>query len=109
MKAGGCSGFSYEMFFGPMRVKVNAASAERLQGATLNFSDGIQGAGFSVDRLVRFRTVPVTQSCPQARAQSPNGYVSGEPGTWWAERGWIAVVASIQMYSSNWVGSDAWK
>lgn len=42
-------------------------------------------------------------------AQSPNGNVSGDPGTWWEARGWIAVVASIQMYSSNWVGSDAWK
>ena len=62
VKAGGCSGFSYEMFFDPdtnpddqvatfgtVLVKVDAASAEHLTGATLNYSDGIQGAGFSVD------------------------------------------------------------
>jgi iron-sulfur cluster assembly accessory protein len=62
VKAGGCSGFSYEMYFDPdtnaddcvttfgtVPVKVDAASAEHLAGATLNYSDGIQGAGFSVD------------------------------------------------------------
>jgi len=62
VKAGGCSGFSYEMFFDPetnpddnvttfgtVLVKVDAASAEHLIGATLNYSDGIQGAGFSVE------------------------------------------------------------
>ena len=62
VKAGGCSGFSYEMFFDPetnpddnvttfgtVLVKVDAASAEHLTGATLNYSDGIQGAGFSVE------------------------------------------------------------
>lgn len=62
VKAGGCSGFSYEMFFDPetdpddsvttfgtVLVKVDAASAEHLAGATLNYSDGIQGAGFSID------------------------------------------------------------
>jgi iron-sulfur cluster assembly accessory protein len=62
VKAGGCSGFSYEMFFDPetnpddnvttfgtVLVKVDAASAEHLAGAILNYSDGIQGAGFSVE------------------------------------------------------------
>ena len=62
VKAGGCSGFSYEMYFDPdtnaddrvstfgtVVVKVDAASAEHLVGATLQYSDGIQGAGFSVD------------------------------------------------------------
>ena len=62
VKVGGCSGFSYEMFFDPetnpddnvttfgtVLVKVDAASAEHLTGATLNYSDGIQGAGFSVE------------------------------------------------------------
>ena len=62
VKAGGCSGFSYEMFFDPdtnpddsvttfgsVLVKVDAASAEHLTGATLNYNDSIQGAGFSVD------------------------------------------------------------
>jgi iron-sulfur cluster assembly protein/iron-sulfur cluster insertion protein len=62
VRAGGCSGFSYEMFFdtvsnpddhvgvfGPVTVRVDAASAPHLDGATLNYSDGLQGAGFSID------------------------------------------------------------
>ncbi|MGB5756137.1 MAG: iron-sulfur cluster assembly accessory protein [Acidimicrobiales bacterium] len=62
VKAGGCSGFSYEMFFdaetgpddhvavfGPVTVKVAATSAPHLAGATLNYNDGLQGAGFSID------------------------------------------------------------
>jgi iron-sulfur cluster insertion protein len=62
VRAGGCSGFSYEMFFdtesspddhvtvaGPVTVRVDSDSAQHLAGATLNYSDGLQGAGFSID------------------------------------------------------------
>ena len=62
VRAGGCSGFSYEMFFdtetspddhvltfGPVVVRVDSASAPHLVGATLNYRDGLQGAGFSID------------------------------------------------------------
>ena len=62
VRPGGCSGFSYEMFFdtevssddhevtsGTVTVRVDAASAPHLTGATLNYSDGLQGAGFSID------------------------------------------------------------
>lgn len=62
VRAGGCSGFSYEMFFdgdaapddhvavfGPVTVRVDAASVPLLAGATLRYSDGLQGAGFSID------------------------------------------------------------
>lgn len=62
VRAGGCSGFSYEMFFDPetnsddhlavfgaVTVKVDSASIQHLQGATLTYSGGIQGAGFSVE------------------------------------------------------------
>ena len=62
VRAGGCSGFSYEMFFdsetnpddhvityGMVSVKVDEASAQHLTGATLNYSDGLQGGGFTVD------------------------------------------------------------
>lgn len=62
VRAGGCSGFSYEMFFdtvtspddhvaafGSVTVRIDSASAEHLTGATLNYSDGLQGAGFSID------------------------------------------------------------
>ncbi len=62
VRAGGCSGFSYEMFFdsesnpddrvttsGTVTVRVDSESAEHLLGATLNYSDGLEGAGFSID------------------------------------------------------------
>ncbi|MFL6207028.1 MAG: iron-sulfur cluster insertion protein ErpA [Acidimicrobiales bacterium] len=62
VRPGGCSGFSYEMFFDTdvsaddnltdhagVRVVVDASSAELLQGATLDYKDGLQGAGFAID------------------------------------------------------------
>ena len=62
VRPGGCSGFSYEMFFDSdvadddnltdysgVRVVVDASSAELLQGATLDYKDGLQGAGFAID------------------------------------------------------------
>ena len=62
VRPGGCSGFSYEMFFdseanedntaatfGEVRVMVDSSSAMLLQGATLDYSDGLQNAGFSID------------------------------------------------------------
>ena len=62
VRPGGCSGFSYEMFFdsdvvaddtrstfGNVQVVVDASSAMLLDGATLDYSDGLQSAGFSID------------------------------------------------------------
>jgi iron-sulfur cluster assembly protein/iron-sulfur cluster insertion protein len=62
VRPGGCSGFSYEMFFdaefeaddiieefGEVRVVVDPQSAERLRGATLDYKDGLMGAGFAID------------------------------------------------------------
>ncbi len=62
VRPGGCSGFSYEMFFDTdvadddnlvdysgVRVVVDAASVELLQGATLDYKDGLQGAGFAIE------------------------------------------------------------
>ena len=62
VRPGGCSGFSYEMFFdsdvsetdttvsfGAVRVVVDSSSALPLDGATLDYSDGLQSAGFSID------------------------------------------------------------
>ncbi len=62
VRPGGCSGYSYEMFFdsdiahddlvsshGQVRVVVDQASAQLLRGATLEYKDGLQGAGFSID------------------------------------------------------------
>ena len=62
VRPGGCSGFSYEMFFdtdmaadditndaGGFNVVVDPSSAPLLKGATLDFKDGLQGAGFAID------------------------------------------------------------
>jgi iron-sulfur cluster assembly accessory protein len=69
VKPGGCSGYSYEMFFdtelmpddvvrefGTVKVVVDAASAELLTGSTLDFSDGLQGAGFHITNPNATRT-----------------------------------------------------
>lgn len=62
VRPGGCSGFSYEMFFDSevagddltadysgVKVVVDPSSAQLLTGATLDFKDGLQGAGFAID------------------------------------------------------------
>jgi iron-sulfur cluster assembly protein/iron-sulfur cluster insertion protein len=61
VRPGGCSGFSYEMFFdtdvapddlqvenGGVKVVIDPASQEMLKGAMLEYKDGLQGAGFSI-------------------------------------------------------------
>ena len=58
---GGCSGYSYDMFFdsdmaeddilstfGDVKVVVDPASAELIKGSTLDYSDGLNGAGFHI-------------------------------------------------------------
>ena len=62
VRPGGCSGFSYEMYFDTdkaeddveklfdeVRVVVDTSSAELLVGATLDFKDGLNGAGVAID------------------------------------------------------------
>ena len=62
VRPGGCSGFSYEMFFdsetdasdiieeyGEVRVVVDPQSAEMVKGSTLDYKDGLMGAGFAID------------------------------------------------------------
>ena len=69
VRPGGCSGFSYEMFFdseladgdvetayGPVKVVVDPASAQWLEGASLDFNDGLQGAGFAINNPNAQRT-----------------------------------------------------
>jgi iron-sulfur cluster assembly accessory protein len=69
VRPGGCSGFSYEMFFdsdiasddvktsfGAVQVVVDPTSASLLQGSTLDFKDGLQGAGFSINNPNASRT-----------------------------------------------------
>lgn len=63
VRPGGCSGFSYEMFFDGeaasddltstfgegVRVVIDPSSAQLLSGATLDYKDGLQQTGFSID------------------------------------------------------------
>jgi iron-sulfur cluster assembly accessory protein len=61
VKPGGCSGFNYDMYFdsefsgddvvrefGAVKVVVDRESAELLMGSTLDYTDGLQGAGFHI-------------------------------------------------------------
>ena len=70
VRPGGCSGFSYEMFFDSdveeedtvidfngLRVLVDSQSAKRITGATLDYREGLMEAGFSIDNP------NVTRSC----------------------------------------------
>ncbi len=69
VKAGGCSGFQYDMYFDSefaaddvlrdfsgVKVVVDGDSAELLTGATLDFTDGLQGAGFHISNPNATRT-----------------------------------------------------
>lgn len=69
VKPGGCSGFNYDMFFdsefadddivtefGAVKVAVDPASADLLTGSTLDFADGLQGAGFHITNPNATRT-----------------------------------------------------
>ena len=75
VRPGGCSGYSYEMFFdselapedlqtvrGAVRVVVDPASAQLLSGATLDYKDGLQGAGFSINNPNATRSCGCGQS-----------------------------------------------
>jgi iron-sulfur cluster assembly protein/iron-sulfur cluster insertion protein len=75
VRPGGCSGFSYEMFFdgevagddeqatfGQVRVVVDPQSAQLLTGATLDYKDGLQQAGFAITNPNASRTCGCGQS-----------------------------------------------
>ncbi len=75
VRPGGCSGFSYEMFFDTdvadddvklsfdaVKVVVDPSSAGLLSGSTLDFKDGLQGAGFSINNPNASRTCGCGQS-----------------------------------------------
>ena len=47
VRPGGCSGFSYEMFFDSQID--DPQSAEMVKGSTLDYKDGLMGAGFSIN------------------------------------------------------------
>jgi iron-sulfur cluster assembly protein/iron-sulfur cluster insertion protein len=75
VRPGGCSGFSYEMFFDGdlasddvvedfkgVKVAVDPASAPHLKGATLEYKDALQGGGFSINNPNAARTCGCGQS-----------------------------------------------
>ena len=75
VRPGGCSGFSYEMFFDSeletddltldytgVKVVVDPSSAQLLTGATLDYKDGLQGAGFAINNPNAQRTCGCGQS-----------------------------------------------
>ena len=75
VRPGGCSGLSYEMYFdteradddvvreyGEVSVVVDPQSSLYLDGATLDFKDGLQGAGFTINNPNAQRTCGCGQS-----------------------------------------------
>jgi iron-sulfur cluster assembly protein/iron-sulfur cluster insertion protein len=76
VRPGGCSGLSYEMFFDSekapddieqtygegVRVVVDPQSAEYLSGASLDYKDGLQDAGFTINNPNAQRTCGCGQS-----------------------------------------------
>ena len=76
VRPGGCSGFSYDMFFDSaidatdivnetdgVRVVVDSASAAMVGGATIDFRDGgLQGAGFAINNPNEQRSCGCGQS-----------------------------------------------
>ncbi len=76
VRPGGCSGFSYEMFFdgefadddataeytGNVKVVVDPASAQLLEGATLDYKDGLEQSGFAITNPNASRTCGCGQS-----------------------------------------------
>jgi len=75
VRPGGCSGFQYEMFFdgdvapddqkvsfGQVVVLVDPASAQLLEGATLDYKNGLQDSGFHITNPNASRTCGCGQS-----------------------------------------------
>ena len=69
VRPGGCSGFSYEMFFdsefndddkvqeyGDVKLVCDEASAGMLEGATLDYTESIQETGFKINNPNAQRT-----------------------------------------------------
>ena len=70
VRPGGCSGFSYEMYFDAkvddediveefddVRVIVDPQSVDMVKGSTLDYKEGLMGAGFAIENP------NVTHSC----------------------------------------------
>lgn len=76
VRPGGCSGFSYEMYFDDetadddvetsygdvVRVVMDPESSQLLKGATLDYRDGLNQSGFSIKNPNASRTCGCGQS-----------------------------------------------
>jgi iron-sulfur cluster assembly protein/iron-sulfur cluster insertion protein len=75
VRPGGCSGYSYEMFFDSdiadddttaefsgVKVVVDPSSVMLLEGATLDYKDGLQETGFAINNPNAQRTCGCGQS-----------------------------------------------
>src|SRR5690606_32293603 len=77
VRPGGCSGYSYEMYFdgeiatddqqatfgdAGVRVVVDPQSAQLLQGATLDYKNGLEQSGFAITNPNASRTCGCGQS-----------------------------------------------
>lgn len=76
VRPGGCSGFSYEMYFDDavdeladmvsdfdgVKVAVDRQSLSFLDGATVDYADGLQGAGFKINNPNTTRSCGCGQS-----------------------------------------------
>jgi len=78
VRPGGCSGYSYEMYFdgdiaaddtratfgesSTVTVVVDPASAQLLEGATLDYKDGLDQSGFAITNPNASRTCGCGQS-----------------------------------------------
>jgi iron-sulfur cluster assembly protein/iron-sulfur cluster insertion protein len=76
VRPGGCSGFSYEMYFDSevdelgdiiadfdgVRVAIDRESANMLTGAEVDYADGLQGAGFKINNPNQTRSCGCGQS-----------------------------------------------
>lgn len=75
VRPGGCSGYSYEMYFdgdftaedkveafGDVKVVVDPASAQLLAGASLDYTDGLNESGFKITNPNANRTCGCGQS-----------------------------------------------
>ncbi len=76
VRPGGCSGYSYEMYFdgdvaaddqqasfgSDVRVVVDAQSAQLLEGATLDYKNGLDQSGFAITNPNASRTCGCGQS-----------------------------------------------
>ena len=69
VRPGGCSGYSYDMFFdseiadddivrsfGDVRLVIDPESADLIKGSSLDYRDGLQGAGFHITNPNATRT-----------------------------------------------------